>query len=75
MEFKELPDKFQLSFDRPQRKRKHISVFDLFKVLASYHGSVFVLAIWYFQPFGNVGLQYVPPKIGKAHSKYPQTAS
>ena len=45
------------SHGEPQRKRELRSAVGLFKLLASYCGSVSVLTIWYFQPSGNEGLQ------------------
>jgi hypothetical protein len=65
-----LCDKFQLSSDAPQRKRKPRSVIGLFKLLASYRGSQFV-----FYSFGTFDLSVMqvcnPPEICQVHSQYP----
>ena len=68
---KEPHDEFQPSPNSPQRKRNPISSFGLFKLLTSSGGSVCVLTIWYFQPFGNAGLQSPRDLPIAAHSRYP----
>ena len=43
-----------------KRKRKPRSAIGLFKLLASYRGSVCILTIWYFQPLGNAPKVFTP---------------
>ena len=61
-------DKFQPSPSKPQRKTR--SDIGLFKILASYSGSQFVL-----EPFGTFDLLAMqvcnPPEICQAYNQYP----